>query len=279
MEKKLYTIGKTAKLMGIQAQLLRHYCDIGLITPEYIDPDNGYRYFSFEQFPFIDRTRFLLRCGLGLKDIKRVLQDDDIPYLVDLLSREKEEKVRELQKTQDCIHTIEWYINYFAYNNTHGPDAPYQIKFFDKRYLFAVKCPENYCPTDLYNLLNQVKNQKQYRGLKLTRQFTVIVDYEALLKKELKRYYVGIFALERPQISSEHILEIPAGEYYCFWTDIHNENWDPNQIRIPLADKERPALVLASEYESSFSAYNNSPHELQFLFDRDASIPITGTLR
>ena len=51
MEKKLYTIGKVAKLMGMQSQLLRHYCDIGLITPEYVDPQTGYRYFSFEQLP------------------------------------------------------------------------------------------------------------------------------------------------------------------------------------------------------------------------------------
>lgn len=268
MEKKLYTIGKTAKLMGIQAQLLRHYCDIGLITPEYIDPDNGYRYFSFEQFPFIDRTRFLLGCGLGLKAIKRVLQDDDIPFLIELLNQEREEKKKELQRTQDCIHTIEWYINYFAYNNTHDSDAPFEIKSFDKRYLFAVRCPENYQPTDLYNLLNQVKNQEQYRNLKLTRQFTVIIDYDALLTKKLKRYYVGIFTMEPPKIRSEHILEIPAGEYYCFRADIHNESWDPNQIKIPLADKKEPSLVLASEYESSFSSYNNSPHELQIFFDR-----------
>ena len=37
--KELYSIGKMSAMMGISAQVLRHYCDIGLITPEYIKPD------------------------------------------------------------------------------------------------------------------------------------------------------------------------------------------------------------------------------------------------
>ena len=50
--KELYSIGKMSAMMGISAQVLRHYCDIGLITPEYINPETGYRYFSFAQFHY-----------------------------------------------------------------------------------------------------------------------------------------------------------------------------------------------------------------------------------
>ena len=266
MGQQLYTIGKVAKLMGIQPQLLRHYCDIGLITPEYIDPQTGYRYFSFEQLPDIDRTRFLLRCGLRLKEIKQVLREDNLPLLVELLNKERKQKQLEMQRAQDGMELIDWYINYFTFNSRSALDAPYQIRRLGKRFLLAVKCPDSYQPTDFYQLFSRIKNAPPYRDLKLTRQVTVLLDYEALLQKQFRRLYVGAFLIGDPGFQAPELLQIPAGEYYCFRANIHDEAWDPNQLRIPLADKEKPALTLASEYEASFSTYNNNPHELQLLF-------------
>ena len=266
MEKKLYTIGKVAKLMGMQSQLLRHYCDIGLITPEYVDPQTGYRYFSFEQLPDIDRTRFLLRCGLRLKEIKQVLQEDNLPLLVELLDKEREQRQLELQRAQDGIDLIDWYINYFTFNKQPASAAPYQIRRIEERFLLAARCPEDYQPTGLYQLFSRIKNAPRYRNLKLTRQVTVVLDYEALLEKRFKRLYVGAFLIGDPGFRAPEILRIPAGEYYCFRANIHDEDWNPSQLRIPLADKVKPVLTLASEYEATFSTYNNNPHELQILF-------------
>ena len=78
--KKWYSIGEMSELMGISPQTLRHYCNIGLIAPEFIDPDSGYRYFSFRQFHYIDRARYLLACGFHLKEIKEILDSNDVDY-------------------------------------------------------------------------------------------------------------------------------------------------------------------------------------------------------
>ncbi len=265
MEQTLYPIGKAAEMMGIQAQLLRYYCDMGLVTPEYIDPSSGYRYFSFQQFSAIDRTRFLLRCGLHLKDIRTILRNNDLDLLVRLLTQEKQHKEEQLQQTRDTIDLITWYINYFT-DKDHPPQAPYEIRYIPRRYLLAVRCPEHYRPCDFYSLFSPVRQMPAYRALKLTRQVTVALDYQALLKKELHRYYVGEFIMCDHLNTDEHILEIPGGEYYCFRASINDPQWDPNQLRIPLADKAPPLLTLASEYEKDFKVYNNNPHEVQILF-------------
>lgn len=40
---KLFPIGEVSKLFHISVSSLRHYENIGLLTPEYVSPDSGYR--------------------------------------------------------------------------------------------------------------------------------------------------------------------------------------------------------------------------------------------
>lgn len=47
---KLFSIGEVSKLFHISVSSLRHYENIGLLTPEYVSPDSGYRYYSAGQF-------------------------------------------------------------------------------------------------------------------------------------------------------------------------------------------------------------------------------------
>ena len=47
---ELFPIGDVARLFHISVSSLRHYEKLGLLQPEYIDPDTGYRYYSIRQF-------------------------------------------------------------------------------------------------------------------------------------------------------------------------------------------------------------------------------------
>ncbi len=50
---RLFSIGKLAKLTGVHIQSLRYYETIGILRPAMIDPDSGYRYYTF----FTDQDR------------------------------------------------------------------------------------------------------------------------------------------------------------------------------------------------------------------------------
>lgn len=56
---KLFSIGDVAKLFHISVSSLRHYEAMGLLTPEQIDPDSGYRYYSTRQFEVLNTIRYL----------------------------------------------------------------------------------------------------------------------------------------------------------------------------------------------------------------------------
>lgn len=59
MFSKLLKIGELAHLNHISVGTLRHYDEIGLLKPEYVDPETNYRYYSIEQSALIDIIQFL----------------------------------------------------------------------------------------------------------------------------------------------------------------------------------------------------------------------------
>ncbi|MFQ9801800.1 MAG: MerR family transcriptional regulator [Clostridia bacterium] len=58
-KQNLFSIGDVAKLFHLSVSSLRHYEDVGLITPEYTDPDSGYRYYGARQFEVLNSIRYL----------------------------------------------------------------------------------------------------------------------------------------------------------------------------------------------------------------------------
>lgn len=95
----LFSIGDIAKLFNLSAGTLRHYETLGLITPEYTDPDTGYRYYSVRQFEPLNTVRYLRMLNMPLGSIGDFLQNRDVDVIEQKLRRQKEEileKQREL---------------------------------------------------------------------------------------------------------------------------------------------------------------------------------------
>ena len=57
--KGLFSIGEVSKLFHISVSSLRHYENVGLLQPEYISLDTGYRYYGTEQFEVLNTIRYL----------------------------------------------------------------------------------------------------------------------------------------------------------------------------------------------------------------------------
>lgn len=97
---QLLSIGQTARLFNLSVGTLRHYEALGLVTPEYTDPDTGYRYYSARQFEPLNTIRYLRMLGMPLPEIADFLQNRDIPRIEQKLRQQKmviEEKQRELE--------------------------------------------------------------------------------------------------------------------------------------------------------------------------------------
>jgi DNA-binding transcriptional MerR regulator len=72
----MFKIGEFSKIAQVSSTLLRYYDEVGLLRPAHIDPFTGYRYYSVEQLPRLNRILALKDMGLTLDQIQRLLEDD-----------------------------------------------------------------------------------------------------------------------------------------------------------------------------------------------------------
>ncbi len=103
---KLFRIGDVAKLFGLSAGTLRHYEAIGLVKPEYTDPQSGYRYYSTRQFEALNTVRYLRALGMPLDEIADFVRNRDIGSIEDKLRAQKTaviERERELRRIERKI--------------------------------------------------------------------------------------------------------------------------------------------------------------------------------
>ena len=69
-------IGEFARLVDVPVKTLRYYDEIGVFKSDYIDEQTGYRFYSFEQLPRLNRLLALKDLGLSLSQIDQMLQED-----------------------------------------------------------------------------------------------------------------------------------------------------------------------------------------------------------
>jgi DNA-binding transcriptional MerR regulator len=67
------TIGQFGRLSQLSRKALRLYNDRGLLTPVYIDPDSGYRYYTRAQVAIARRIRLMRLMEMPLESITAVL--------------------------------------------------------------------------------------------------------------------------------------------------------------------------------------------------------------
>ena len=87
---KLFQIGDVAKLFHLSVSSLRHYENIGLLMPESVDPDTGYRYYSTRQFEALNTIRYLRALDMPLAEIADFLQNRDVDRIEEKLRQQKE---------------------------------------------------------------------------------------------------------------------------------------------------------------------------------------------
>ena len=74
----MFKIGDFSRLCRTTVRTLRYYDEIGLLKPVKIDNYTGYRYYSVDQLPRLNRIAMLKSLGLSLDDIRELL-DNDLP--------------------------------------------------------------------------------------------------------------------------------------------------------------------------------------------------------
>lgn len=102
----LFSIGYVAKLFHLSVGTLRHYEKLGILIPEYTDPNTSYRYYCARQFEILNTVCYLRTLDMPLLQIADFLQNRDIEVIKNKLLQQKEivvQKKKELEKIEKKI--------------------------------------------------------------------------------------------------------------------------------------------------------------------------------
>jgi DNA-binding transcriptional MerR regulator len=75
-ERNVLKIGEFARVAQVSLATLRHYEKSGLLKPMVLDPDTGYRYYSLDQLPRLNRILALKDLGFSLERIAQLLEEE-----------------------------------------------------------------------------------------------------------------------------------------------------------------------------------------------------------
>lgn len=91
---KLFKIGDVAKMFRVSAGTLRHYERLGLLIPESVDPETGYRLYSARQFEVLNTICYLRALDMPLPQIAQFLANRDTAVIEEKLLEHKREIAR-----------------------------------------------------------------------------------------------------------------------------------------------------------------------------------------
>ena len=77
----LLSIGEFATASRLSQKALRLYGENGLLSPAWVDPDSGYRYYSVDQLRSATLIAFLRRAGMPLAEIRSFLRNPTVERL------------------------------------------------------------------------------------------------------------------------------------------------------------------------------------------------------
>lgn len=269
LPRKLYSIGEVATIMGISVQMLRNYANLNMVKPEYVDEETGYRYYSFSQFHYIDRIKYLRGLKLSLPKIQEFIETADIDRAIPILENHREIILEEKRKIEEVYENLNWYIDYFRYFKEFKFDnIPYLVNL-DKRYILYTDYQTDDTVETVETRLAILKNDSSMADLRYNRQFGYIADFEQILQKKFipKKYFV--YVKDGSAMKHKQCMEIPGGTYLCFRGRIHTDEWNPEIIQQYFTGLSTPEYVIANEYEDSLREYHYCPYEVQILIQED----------
>ena len=86
-----------ARLNRTTVPTLRHYDEIGLLKPCCIRRESGYRYYDIKQSARFDMICYMKELGMDLKEIKDVLDSEDLHKIEEILAWKKQQTVKEIE--------------------------------------------------------------------------------------------------------------------------------------------------------------------------------------
>lgn len=101
-----FTAGEFAKLFNISKQTLLYYDKVNLLSPDYIS-ENGYRYYSVQQYLDLEIIVNLRNLNIALADIKTLLDNRSKEQLKKIINNKRNECEQIIKENERIIRILD----------------------------------------------------------------------------------------------------------------------------------------------------------------------------
>ena len=207
-----YQIGEASKITGISKDTLHFYIKSGLITPDHIDPQNHYSYFSRWNMYQLDIIATCRRLGIPLEKVKQILSFRDNDKVVALLMEYQQEALRLSQYYQKVAEDIDWYGSENEHIKQKAPDTSVRLEHRDaETVIVGSKARED---SSYHANLQEVLKEEMGDRHFIRRTYGYFLDIDRVAQNELLK--------RRP----EHLYRLPDGDYAVLTVCIRDEETD-----------------------------------------------------
>lgn len=235
-----FKAGEFAQLCGVKKDTLLHYDHIGILTPEYVNGENGYRYYSAKQFYTFDLISALKKLGMSLQEIKAYLDQRNPEDFLRLLQERLEILDQERSRLDSIASLLEETILATQKAQTSEIGAPH-LEYCPQEHYVSVDAPD-YSHFDERQFLLRSRSLLRWarRGGSLAFPPGDIVRKESLLKEDFVEdyYYCRVSA----DAQAEEISIKPEGIYAVLY---HRGNYET----LESACRDLYHWVLAQRYK------------------------------
>lgn len=218
----LFLIGEIAKLFDINVRTLRYYDEIGLIKPEYVNGETGYRYYGTKQFDRLNTIKYLRALDMPISRIQEFFENRDVEMMVEILGEHQKEIERRRRELDLISQKIAGRLAQIEDARHSRWEEVVEKRLPERRIAFLrKKIPVG---DDLEYSIREVEQKHQLNSAIFLGKVGVSIAKEDLRQRRFDAFSSIFILLELNEKSGREAGELPGGDYVTVrFRGVHRE--------------------------------------------------------
>jgi len=194
-------IGDFSKLAHVTVKTLHHYDQMGLLKPAHIDRFSGYRFYTLEQLPRLNRILALKDLGFSLDEVRQMVGEElNLAELRGMLRLKQSELKRQLESEEARLARIETRLREIE-NAGRMPSNEVVLKPVEGMSVLAaslVAADEGEVLRARLSLLEMISHYARLSGLRLSGSWFAVQDSLEYIDHNMEIKLAGVLQQNPP---------------------------------------------------------------------------------
>lgn len=250
LTEKYYTIGKFADLHSINKKTLMWYNEINLLKPAYINPETGYRYYTYHQSAILETILLLRELDASTTEIRDFLENRSTKSLNQLLTKKIQEvdlKIENLKTVKSLLVRHKQTLSHL----THTPMHQIELVSKEESYLAVVRIQP---ALTLEQHIEKVILQAKHYSIQRLRDasYGSMISVQKIFQQKFDSYDYMFIEMPTPT-QGEHIHIQPKGLYLRVFHKGNFEQFPELYQQIVKYAKDQNLILTGFAYEKGIN--------------------------